>query len=279
MIAPPAADIIATVQRTLDEDVGSGDLTAGLVPADARADAVLLSRQRAVLCGTAWFDEVFRQLDASIRIQWEARDGDVVEKNQVLCRLHGPARPMLTAERSAVNLVQTLSGTATAAHRYAERIQGTGTRVLDTRKTLPGLRLAQKYAVRVGGAYNHRIGLFDGILIKENHIRASGSITRAIAAAKVAAPPGCLLEVEVERIEQLEEAIAAGASRVLLDNFDPRGLRRAVTVAAGRVELEASGNVTLENIRAIAETGVDLISVGALTKNVEAVDLSLRFTH
>ncbi len=238
-----------------------------------------MSRQQAVLCGTAWFDEVFRQLDASIRIQWEAHDGDVVEKDQVLCRLHGPARPMLTAERSAINLVQTLSGTATAAHRYAERVKGTRARVLDTRKTLPGLRLAQKYAVRVGGAHNHRIGLFDGILIKENHIQASGSITSAIAAAKAAAPPGCLLEVEVERIEQLEEAIAAGASRVLLDNFDLEGLRRAVTVAAGRVELEASGNVTLENIRTIAETGVDFISVGALTKNVEAVDLSLRFTH
>ena len=228
MTTPTATDIAETVRRTLAEDVGPGDLTAALVPTDTTVRAVLVTRQAAVLCGSAWFDEVFHQLDPAVRVEWQVADGDAVEAGQTLCTVSGPARPILTGERSAINLLQTLSATATVTHRYAARVRGTGARVLDTRKTIPGLRLAQKYAVRTGGGHNHRIGLFDGILIKENHIRASGSVGAAVSRAREAADSDVLVEVEVETLEQLDEAIAAGATRILLDNFDVDGLRDAV---------------------------------------------------
>jgi len=276
LLVPPT-DIAETVRRALAEDVGSGDLTANLIPGATPARAQLISREDAVLCGTAWFDEVFRQLDRQIHVDWNARDGEPVRENQVLCTLAGPARAILTGERTALNFLQTLSGTATATRRYVDAIRGTKAVVLDTRKTLPGLRTAQKYAVRAGGGQNHRMGLYDAILIKENHIAAAGSVAGAIGAARRGAPGGTTVEVEVEDIAQLNEALAAGADRILLDNFSLKRLREAVQTTAGRARLEASGGITLENIRAIAETGVDCISIGALTKHMRAVDLSLRF--
>lgn len=266
--------IRANVQAALDEDVGSGDLTAALVPADARADATVICREPAVLCGGAWFDAVFAALDGAIQVQWHAKDGARVQTNQTLCTLQGPARALLTGERTALNLLQTLSGTATAARRYADALAHSRTRLLDTRKTIPGLREAQKYAVRAGGGHNHRMGLYDGILIKENHIMAAGSIGAAVAKARAGA--SVAIEVEVENLDQVDEALIAGADILLLDNFDLDGLREAVARAAGRAKLEASGGVTLDNIEAIASTGVDYISVGALTKHVRAVDLSMR---
>lgn len=274
MNLPP--DITATVRQALAEDVGRGDLTAALLPENRMARAQVIAREPAMLCGTAWFDEVFRQLDARMQIEWNARDGEAVRENQVLCTLAGPARALLTGERTALNFLQTLSGTASATRRYVEAIRGTKAVVLDTRKTLPGLRTAQKYAVRAGGGQNHRMGLYDAILIKENHIAAAGSVAAAVAAARRGAPAGADVEVEVENLAQLHEALDAGADRLLLDNFSLKRLREAVQAAAGRARLEASGGITLENIRAIAETGVDCISVGALTKHVRAVDLSLR---
>ncbi|RCX33471.1 carboxylating nicotinate-nucleotide diphosphorylase [Thioalbus denitrificans] len=264
------------VARALAEDVGGGDITAALIPAGTAGRARVITRETAVLCGRAWFDEVFRQLDGTVRVDWELEDGDAAQPEQTLCTLEGPARALLTGERSALNLLQTLSATATLARHYAEAVAGTGARVLDTRKTLPGLRAAQKYAVACGGCHNHRMGLWDAFLIKENHIAACGSITAAIAAARRSAP-GRPVEVEVETLGQLDEAVGAGADTVLLDNFDLDGLRAAVEKAAGRVKLEASGGVTLDTVRAIAETGVDYISTGALTKDVRAVDLSMRF--
>jgi nicotinate-nucleotide pyrophosphorylase (carboxylating) len=269
-------DICECVRRALAEDLGRGDLTAALIDARVDARARAISREPAVLCGSAWFEEVFRQLDASIRVSWQAHDGDLIHADQVLCRLTGPARALLSGERTALNFLQTLSGTATAARRYVEAVAGTRAQILDTRKTLPGLRRAQKYAVRVGGARNHRLGLFDGILIKENHIAAAGSITAAIAAARrqSAKVP---VEIEVENLEQVREALAAGADMLLLDNFDLDGLRAAVRETAGRAKLEASGGVDLARVRSVAETGVDYISVGALTKHLHAVDLSMRF--
>lgn len=268
-------NISECVRNALTEDVGSGDLTAQLVPEAARAHGHVISREAAVLCGCAWFDEVFHQLDTGVRVAWQAQDGDPIEANQTLCRLAGPARALLTGERTALNFLQLLSATATAACRYAQAIQGTRAVILDTRKTLPGLRLAQKYAVRAGGAHNHRLGLFDGILIKENHIVAAGSIRAAVAAAR-RQQTGVRVEVEVENLAQLREAIAAGADSLLLDNFDVQGLRNAVRETAGRAKLEASGGIDLAQLRAVAETGVDYISVGALTKHVHAVDLSMR---
>jgi len=265
------------VRQALAEDVGRGDLTAGLIPQNRPARAQVIARESAVLCGTAWFDEVFRQLDARVRVEWNARDGDSVRENQVLCALEGPARAILTGERTALNFLQTLSGTATVTRRYVEAVRGTKAAVLDTRKTLPGLRTAQKYAVRCGGGQNHRMGLYDAILIKENHIAAAGSVAAAIAAARSGAPAGTRVEVEVEDIAQLNEALDAGAERLLLDNFSLKRLREAVQAASGRARLEASGGITLDNIRAVAETGVNCISIGALTKHVRAVDLSLRF--
>lgn len=265
-----------TVALALAEDVGGGDLTAALIPEDAQAEATVVSRERAVLCGAAWFDAVFQQLDPRIHIEWRAADGDRVEPDQLLCTLHGPARALLTGERTALNFLQALSGTATLARRYADLVAGTGATILDTRKTLPGLRLAQKYAVRCGGCQNHRIGLFDAVLIKENHIMAAGSIANAIATAR-RLHPGVTVEVEVENRAELEEALAARPDIVMLDNFDLATLAEAVRITAKRVKLEASGNVATTTVRAIAETGVDYISIGGLTKDVRAVDLSMRF--
>ena len=271
------ADLAATVKRALAEDIGDGDLTAGLIPRSARARAQLITREAAILCGTAWFDEVFRQLDSSVRIDWSTRDGDRLQANQILCALAGPARALLTGERTAMNFLQTLSGTATTARHYVDAVAGTRAVILDTRKTVPGLRTAQKYAVRCAGAQNHRMGLYDAILIKENHISAAGSVSAAVQAARAQAPTGTTVEVEVETLEQLREALAAGTDRLLLDNFSLKRLREAVAENGGRARLEASGGITLDNVRAVADTGVDCISIGAITKHVRAVDLSLRF--
>ena len=273
---PPVDGIRRQVAAFLAEDVGDGDLTAGLVPGGETARATVVAREPGVLCGTAWFDEVFRTLDPDVSVRWQAADGDPVVADQVLCLLEGPARALLTGERTALNLLQTLSGTATSASRYAAAVAGTGARILDTRKTIPGLRLAQKYAVRCGGAHNHRIGLFDAVLIKENHIASAGGIPVVLGeAGRLAA--GRPVEIEVEDLTQLEEALAAGATRVLLDNFSLEELREAVRVTAGRARLEASGGVSLDTAGDIARTGVDDISVGEITKHVRALDLSMRF--
>jgi nicotinate-nucleotide pyrophosphorylase (carboxylating) len=272
---PPQALIEDDVRRALAEDVNGGDRTAALVP-DELTRAELITREAAVLCGTAWFDEVFRQLDPRVRITWLRRDGDRITAGETLCRLDGPARAILTGERTALNFLQTLSGTATVTARYVEAVQGTGARILDTRKTLPGLRRAQKYAVTCGGGHNHRFGLYDAVLIKENHIAAAGSVRAALAAARAQAATDMPVEVEVESPAQLREALEAGAGHILLDNFEPAQLAAAVRETAGRAVLEASGGVTLDNIRTIAATGVDEISIGSLTKHVRAVDLSLR---
>jgi len=272
---PP--DVADTVRRVLAEDIGKGDLTAVLVNKESRCHAQLITREDAVLCGTAWFDEVFRQLDPGIRVDWSVRDGDRIQSNQVLCEVEGPARPVLTGERTAMNFLQTLSGTATTARRYVDAVAGTRAAILDTRKTLPGLRTAQKYAVRCAGARNHRMGLYDAILIKENHIVAAGSVAAVVATARSQSPPGTPVEIEVESIEELREALAAGADRLLLDNFSLKRLREAVAECQGRARLEASGGITLDNVRAVAETGVDDISIGAITKHLRAIDLSLRF--
>lgn len=274
------ADIAASVANALAEDIGSGDLTAALIPADTNKHAQVISREHATLCGQAWFDEVFKQLDTSIRVEWLTHDGDLVQPNQVLCRLQGPARALLTGERTALNFLQTLSATATVTHQYADAVSGTGCRILDTRKTIPGLRLAQKYAVRCGGGTNHRIGLFDAILVKENHIIAAGSIPAAIAHARKLAGSR-MVEVEVESLDELQQALATDIDRILLDNFTLNDMCEAVIVNRDRigkkVDLEASGNMTLEMLRAVAETGVDFISIGGLTKHVRAIDLSMRF--
>jgi nicotinate-nucleotide pyrophosphorylase (carboxylating) len=272
------SDLEETVRRALAEDVGGGDLTANLIPSSSKAYGHVITRDKAVLCGAAWFNEVFRQLDRDVRIEWLSRDGDTMHTNQVLCTVEGPARAILTGERTALNFLQALSGTATTTRHYVEAVRGTNTVILDTRKTLPGLRTAQKYAVRCGGGQNHRMGLYDAILIKENHIAAAGSVSAAVQAARKNAPAGTTVEVEVESLEQLREALAAGADRLLLDNFSLKRLREAVRETAGRAKLEASGGITIENVRMIAETGVDCISIGALTKHLRAVDLSLRFT-
>lgn len=265
-----------TVALALAEDVGSGDLTAALIPDEAQAEATVISREPAVLCGAAWFNAVFRQLDARIAVNWQATDSDRIAPDQVLCTLRGPARALLTGERTALNFLQLLSGVATLARRYADAVAGTRATLLDTRKTLPGLRLAQKYAVRCGGCQNHRIGLFDAVLIKENHIMAAGSIGKAIAAAR-RLHPGVTVEVEVENLVELAEALTAQPDIVMLDNFDLATMTEAVNIASGRVKLEASGNVNFDTVRPIAETGVDYISIGGLTKDVRAVDLSMRF--
>lgn len=274
--SPPPTDLSETVARALAEDIGSGDLTAALIPATAQARATIISREAAVVCGTPWFNEVFAQVDPRVTVDWRVRDGDRVEPGALLCALHGPARGLLTGERAALNFLQTLSGTATRARRYAEAVAGTGVRVLDTRKTLPGLRSAQKYAVRCGGGYNHRMGLYDAVLIKENHIAAAGSIAEAVAAAR-RLWRGKPVEVEVEDLDELQQALVAEADIVLLDNFNLESLARAVSLTAGRVKLEASGGINLDTIRAVAETGVDFISAGDITKDVRAVDLSMRF--
>lgn len=267
------------VRHALLEDVGDGDLTANLIPENARSEATVISRESAVICGCAWFEQVFTLLDESIRIEWQVADGDRVEPNQNLCILRGPSRALLTGERTALNFLQTLSGTATLTQKYVDAVAGTGVKVLDTRKTVPGLRQAQKYAVTCGGGTNHRMGLYDGILIKENHISAAGSIAEAVTQARHHAPPHIRVEVEVEDLREVREALAAGADILLLDNMAPVTLREAVAINAGQARLEASGGVTLESIREIAETGVDYISVGELTKHLRAIDLSMRFRN
>ena len=277
---PDPLDVGRTVATALQEDVGTGDLTAQLIPADRVARASVITREDAVLCGTAWFDEVFRQIDPRVRVTWSIRDGDRVRADQQLCMLEGPARSLLTGERTALNFLQSLSATATVTRRYVDAVAGTKCRILDTRKTIPGLRLAQKYAVRCGGGTNHRIGLFDAILVKENHIAAAGSIAGAVSEARRVAAK-VLLEVEVESLSQLREALDARVDRILLDNFSLDGLRTAVQTTRAHpnahIELEASGNLSLETLRAVADTGVDFISAGSLTKHVRAVDLSMRF--
>ncbi len=267
-------EIIADVAAFLAEDLGAGDLTAAIIPEAMTASAEVMTREAMVVCGQAWFDAVFKTLDANVAITWLADEGASVGGDTVLCLLSGPARPLLTGERTALNLLQTLSATATVARSYSDAVAGTGCKVLDTRKTIPGLRKAQKYAVACGGCHNHRMGLYDGVLIKENHIIAAGSIANAITIAR--GQSTVAIEVEVESLAELHEALAAKPDRIMLDNFSLQDLATAVELTAGQVELEASGNITLANIKTIAQTGVDFISIGALTKNVKAIDLSMR---
>lgn len=268
--------IIETVRLALAEDIGAGDITAQLVPAHKQVTARVITREAAVICGQAWVNEVFRQVDPSLTITWQCKEGEQVAANTVLLTLSGNARSLLSAERSALNFLQLLSGTATVTRQYVDQICHTKTRLLDTRKTIIGLRLAQKYAVRCGGGKNHRMGLYDAFLIKENHIAAAGSITAAVQAARKIAS-GKPVEVEVENLKQLAEAITAKADIAMLDNFDLTAMREAVALNQDRLKLEVSGNVTLATIRSIAETGIDYISVGAITKNLQAIDLSMRF--
>jgi nicotinate-nucleotide pyrophosphorylase (carboxylating) len=267
------------VTRALNEDVGTGDLTARLIPQDKTAHARLMTRESGVLCGVEWFNRTFEELDPDVEIFWHHGDGDDIVAQSSLCELEGKARAMLTAERTALNFVQLLSAVATRTRLFVRAVEGTRAKILDTRKTIPGLRNAQKYAVATGGGMNHRIGLYDGILIKENHIMAAGSLTAAVKAAQHEVDSETMLQVEVETIEQLREALDAGAKLILLDNFDLLQMREAVKVADERAELEASGGVSLETVRAIAETGVHRISIGSITKDVEALDLSMRFIH
>ena len=269
-------DISATVARALAEDIGTGDVTAGLIPADKQASATVISREDAVLCGVAWFDEVFSQLDPTVQIEWQYQDGERVAANALLCTLRGSARSILSGERAALNFLQTLSATATATRHYVDLVAHTACRILDTRKTLPGLRTAQKYAVLCGGGTNHRMGLYDRVLIKENHIMAAGSITAAIQQAR-ALHPSILVEVETENLRELAEATAAQADIIMLDEYSLADMREAVRVTAGKIPLEASGGVSPETLVAIAETGVDFVSIGGITKHVRAVDLSMRF--
>ncbi len=274
-------EITRTVADTLREDLGGEidpnlDITAGLIPADSQGIATIITREHGVFCGKMWADEVFKQLGGEVTIEWHVEDGDVVEPNQTLCTLSGPSRILLTGERNAMNFIQTLSGCATLTAQYVKQLEGTNTRLLDTRKTIPGLRSALKYAVTCGGGFNHRIGVFDAYLIKENHIIACGGIKQAISAAKKL-NPNKPVEVETESLDELKQAIEAGADIVMLDNFTLAMMREAVAFNAGRVALENSGDITLSNIRECAETGVDYISVGALTKHVKAMDLSMRF--
>ena len=276
---PPVEQVEADVARALVEDIGSGDVTAALLP-DTEDVAYLLCKEDAVVCGRPWFDACHRALDPGVRIEWRASEGDRVAAGTVLATLAGRSRALVTAERTALNFMQTLSGTATTTARYADALRGTRTRVLDTRKTIPGLRIAQKYAVRAGGGENHRIGLFDTVMLKENHVRAAGSIAAAVAAAR-AKHPALPLVVEVETLDELREALAAGCDRVLVDDFDRASRREAVRIARdapfdGRIPLEASGSVDLEGLRAIADDGVDYVSIGALTKHVRAIDLSMK---
>ncbi|MCG7967817.1 MAG: carboxylating nicotinate-nucleotide diphosphorylase [Candidatus Thiodiazotropha taylori] len=269
--------ISGQVSQALAEDLGSGDLTAALLPADAVTQARIICREQAVICGIAWVNEVYRQLDPDIGLEWSVEEGEMVSENQSLCRLTGNARALLSGERCALNYLQSLSGTATLTRRYAEAVSGIDVRILDTRKTVPGLRLQQKYAVRCGGGHNHRVGLYDAVLIKENHIRAAGSIEAALVRSREVVPDGVSVEIEVETLDELQQALDAGVQRVLLDNFTPEKLREAVKLAAGRARLEASGGINLDTIREIAESGIDDISVGALTKDIRAIDLSMLF--
>ena len=267
-------DIAGVVANALREDIGTGDLTAGLIANDVTARAKVIAREEAILCGTAWFDEVFKQLDNTIVVQWLVSDGNAIKPDQTVCQVTGTARAILTGERTALNFLQTLSGTATVTHEFAELLDDLDTRVLDTRKTVPGLRKAQKYAVLCGGGLNHRMGLYDAILIKENHIAAAGSIEAVLTATQQYEVP---VEIEVENLQQLEAALAAGAGCILLDNFELDVLRQAVRINRGRAKLEASGAVDKSTIRSIAGTGVDYVSIGSLTKHVRAIDFSMRF--
>jgi len=264
------------INNFLLEDIGSGDITANIISDHTKARATVITRERTVLCGQAWFDAIFNALNPEITMHWLVNEGELVEKNTILCKLSGSAKDLLTGERTALNLLQTLSYTATIAREYADAVSGTQCKVLDTRKTIPGLRNAQKYAVSCGGCVNHRIGLYDGILIKENHILAAGSIALAIASARQLSDVP--VEVEVESLEEYNQALAAKPDRIMLDNFSTTDMKTAVSLNYNDVELEASGDITLENIREIAETGVDFISIGALTKHIKAIDLSMRIT-
>ncbi|MDG2045958.1 MAG: carboxylating nicotinate-nucleotide diphosphorylase [Halioglobus sp.] len=275
LIAPDPAVVQLNVHAALAEDVGSGDITAALIAAEIRATGHVISREYGVLCGQDWVNAVFAAVDESVSVKWHRQDGQTVNPDDTLFTLEGPARSLLTGERCALNFLQLLSGTATISRHYADIVNGTNVKLLDTRKTIPGLRNAQKYAVRCGGCHNHRIGLYDAFLIKENHITACGSIAAAVTAARNYAP-GKPVEVEVENFSELEEALAAACDRVLLDNFSIEHTARAVSLANGHVELEASGNVTAETLLAIAQTGVDFISIGALTKDCKPLDLSMR---
>lgn len=276
-LAELGAEIEANARRALSEDIGSGDITAQLIPAERLAHARVITRDAAVICGSAWVDAVFRQLDPRVAVHWQVADGERVAPNQPLFSLEGPARALLSGERSALNFLQTLSAVATRCRHFADLVEGTGVKLLDTRKTLPGLRLAQKYAVTQGGCHNHRIGLYDAFLIKENHIAACGGIAQAISAAHDIAP-GKPVEVEVESLDELQQALEAGADIVMLDELSLEDMRTAVGITAGRAMLEASGGINETTLRTIAETGVDYISIGSLTKDVKAVDLSMRLS-
>ncbi|MDD2051932.1 carboxylating nicotinate-nucleotide diphosphorylase [Pseudomonas putida] len=276
-LADLTAEIEANVRRALHEDLGNGDITAQLIPAERLAKATIITRDQAVVCGTAWVDTVFRQLDPRVAVHWQVRDGERVSPNQPLFHLEGPARSLLSGERSALNFLQLLSGVATRAQSFADHVASTQVKLLDTRKTLPGLRLAQKYAVTCGGCHNHRIGLYDAFLIKENHIAACGGIAQAVAAAHRIAP-GKPVEVEVESLGELTQALEAGADIIMLDELSLADMREAVRLTAGRAKLEASGGINADTLLPIAETGVDYISIGAMTKDVKAVDLSMRLS-
>ena len=271
-----AHQIRSDVLNALAEDIGTGDLTAQLIVEHTQAHATVITREDMVLCGTLWFEECFLTLDPDCKIEWKFKEGDAVEAKQTLCEIRGDARALLSAERPALNFLQTLSAVATQTRRYVNEVSGTQAKVLDTRKTLPSMRIAQKHAVKVGGGHNQRFGLFDGVLIKENHIVAAGGIGKVMEHAFQIAPPDVSIQIEVESLAELDEALLAGAQLILLDNFSLADMRIAVTHAAKRAELEASGGITLENIRLVAETGVDRISIGALTKDVKAIDLSMR---
>ena len=272
-----ASEIERNIAAALAEDVGEGDWTAMLTPDGQPARATIVSRGDAILCGQAWATACFRKLDTDAQIEWTVNDGDRIVRNAILCKISGNTRALLTGERTSLNFLQTLSAVSTVTRRYVDAVAGTRAKIVDTRKTLPGLRIAQKYAVRVGGGANHRLGLYDGMLIKENHIAAAGGVTRALIEARKVAPSGVWIQIEVETFEQLDEALGAGAKMILLDNMTTPQMREAVERTAGRAELEASGGITLENVREIADTGVDRISIGSLTKDVKAVDLSMRF--
>ena len=276
-LADLTAEIEANVRRALLEDIGSGDITAQLIPAERLAKATIITREDCTIAGTAWVDAVFRQLDPRVAVHWQVSDGDRATPNQALFHLEGPARSLLSGERTALNFLQMLSGVATRARFLADLVQGTQVRLLDTRKTLPGLRLAQKYAVTCGGCHNHRIGLYDAFLIKENHIAASGGVAEAVNAAHRIAP-GKPVEIEVESLDELRQALAAGADIIMLDELTLDEMREAVRIPAGKAKLEASGGVNESTLRVIAETGVDYISIGAMTKDVKAVDLSMRLS-
>lgn len=278
MLQLDSAEISLTVQRALEEDVGSGDITASLIPAEEFSTARVIVRESAVICGRPWFDEVFHQLDTGVKIDWLVAEGDQVETDQVLCILTGRSRSLLTGERAALNFLQTLSGTATVSRAYASLVKDTDIRILDTRKTIPGLRIAQKYATVVGGCYNHRMGLYDAFLIKENHIAACGGITNAVGAARNIAPDKPV-EVEVENLEEYQQALDAGADIIMLDNFTPALVRQAVALKTEHVKIEISGNLDEQNLSNVALDGVDYLSSGSLTKHCRAIDLSMRFVN